>query len=251
MDPIISVRGLVNELGGHRIHDGLDLEVRQGEVLAILGGSGSGKTVLMRSILGLQQPVAGEVTVMGRHIGEGGELPYGEIGVLFQRGALLSDLTVLENVALPIALHSDLPRVTRVELARLKLALVGLPASAGDKFPAELSGGMVKRAALARAMALDPQVLFLDEPTAGLDPIAASEFDELVLQLHDTLHLTVVMITHDLDTLYRVVKRVAVLVDGRAVTAGLEEIERFDHPWIRRYFGDQRAAAARHLKTGP
>lgn len=244
METVIRVSNLINQFGAQRIHDSVDLEVLRGEVLGIVGGSGTGKSVLLRSILGLHKPKSGEIEVLGRHIGR---RPVGlekEWGVLFQNGALLSALTVLQNVELPIALHSDMNDTTRRELAELKIQMAGLGPEACDKYPAELSGGMRKRAALARALALEPKILFLDEPTAGLDPIAATEFDQLTAYLHSSLDLTIVMITHDLDTLFAVCDRVAVLVDGKAVIGPLQEVRESDHPWIQRYFGDPRAHRA-------
>jgi phospholipid/cholesterol/gamma-HCH transport system ATP-binding protein len=243
--PAISVRGLINQFGDHRIHDGLDLEVERGEIFAIVGGSGSGKSVLMRSILGLQRPTAGEITVLGMPIKPGAALPHRHWGVLFQHGALFSGLTVRENVELPIALHSNIEPSTRSKLASLKVQLAGLPQDAEDKMPSELSGGMVKRAALARALALEPHLLFLYEPTAGLDPIAAEEFEDVILYLRESLDLTVVIITHDLDTLYSLCDKVAVLVDGRARTGSLEEVAAIDHPWINSYFNGVRARVIR------
>lgn len=244
-EPAVSVRGLVNIFGKHVVHDGLDLQVEQGEILSIVGGSGSGKSVLLRSILGLQRPQAGEVTVLGMPIRPGSAVPHRQWGVLFQHGALFSGLTVRENVELPIALHSKIDAATRAKLASLKIQMTGLPIEAENRVPSELSGGMVKRAALARALALDPQLLFLDEPTAGLDPIAAEEFEDVILYLRESLGLTVVIITHDLDTLYSLSDRVAVLVDGQARTGTLQEVAAMDHPWINSYFNGVRARIIR------
>ncbi|VCU69492.1 putative ABC transporter ATP-binding protein [Pigmentiphaga humi] len=246
---IVQVRGLVNRFGAQTVHDGLDLDIRRGEILGVVGGSGSGKSVLLRSIVGLRQPTAGSVKVFGEPLAE---LPPARrsalerrMGVLFQRGALFSSLTVAENVALPLVEHAGLPRVEAERLARLKIALAGLPAEAGDKLPASLSGGMVKRAALARSLALDPDLLFLDEPTAGLDPIGAAAFDRLIRTLRDALGLTVFLVTHDLDTLYAICDRVAVLA-GRKVLAvdRLEVVERVDDPWVQEYFQGPRGRAA-------
>ena len=243
----VSVQRIVNQFGDHRVHDGLDLEVRRGEILSIVGGSGSGKSLLLRSMLGLQIPSQGSVEVLGYPIRPGMPVPHRRWGVLFQRGALFSGLTVRENVELPISLHSTMDRRTRAKLARLKIQMAGLSLEAEDKVPSELSGGMVKRAALARALALDPELLFLDEPTAGLDPIAAEEFEEVILYLRESLDLTVVIITHDLDTLYSLSDRVAVLVDKRARTGTLDEIAEVDHPWVSSYFHGVRA---RIIRTG-
>jgi len=245
MTSIITIYDLVNQFGAQRVHDGLSMNVERGEVLGIVGGSGTGKSVLLRSILGLHQPTSGSITVLGQAIHYLQPGPERCWGVLFQTGALLSALTVQENIELPIAIHSDMPADTRSELARLKIRMTGLPISAAAKYPAELSGGMIKRAALARALALEPKILFLDEPTAGLDPIAATEFDELVKYLQSNLDLTIVMITHDVDTLFGVCDRVAVLVDGKVVLGTAEEVTQSEHPWIRRYFGDPRALRAR------
>ena len=250
-EAIIRVRGLVNRFGEQVVHENLDLDVRRGEILGVVGGSGTGKSVLMRSILGLRRPDAGEIEVLG--VDALSEDPHDRhhierrTGVLFQDGALFSSLTVGENVQVPLKEHYlDLADSLRYELALLKVKLSGLPADALDKLPSQLSGGMRKRAGLARALALDPPLLFLDEPTAGLDPIGAAAFDELIQTLQQALGLTVFLITHDLDTLYRICDRVAVLADRRVVVnAPLAEVERFEHPWVQEYFHGPRARAAR------
>jgi len=253
---VIRVRGLVNRFGTQTVHDGLDLDVRRGEILGVVGGSGSGKSVLMRSLIGLRRPDAGEIEVLGvdPRSDDPRDLLYIErsTGVLFQDGALFSSLSVGENVQVPLKEHHpDLPETLRYELALLKVKLAGLPADAIDKLPTQLSGGMRKRAALARALALDPPLLFLDEPTAGLDPIGAAAFDRLTRTLQQALGLTVFLITHDLDTLYTICDRVAVLADRKVVAvAPLAEIERMDHPWIREYFHGPRGRAARAAATG-
>ena len=244
-DPVITVRGLVNRFGTQTVHDGLDLDVRRDEILAIIGGSGAGKSVLLRSLLGLHQPNEGTIEVLGTRIEYMRPGPHKQWGVLFQGGALLSGLTVQENVELPIALHSNLPIETRRQLAVLKIFMVGLDLTAAAKYPAELSGGMRKRAALARALALEPKVLFLDEPTAGLDPLAASEFDELISYLRDNLDLTIIIVTHDVDTLFGVCDRAAVLVNRSIIVDTLENIITHPDPWIQKYFGDARAMRAR------
>ncbi|HEX6102379.1 MAG TPA: ATP-binding cassette domain-containing protein, partial [Alphaproteobacteria bacterium] len=204
-DVVIGVRGLVTRFGAQVIHDGLDLDVHRGEILGVVGGSGTGKSVLLRTIVGLNRPAAGRIEVLGRDVAHLSERELMELqqrwGVLFQNGALFSGLTVAENVAVPLKEHRRLPPALIAEIAALKIALVGLPADAGAKYPSQLSGGMRKRAALARALALDPDILFLDEPTAGLDPIAAAGFDQLISSLRSSLGLTVFMVTHDLDSL--------------------------------------------------
>ncbi len=245
MEPIVSVRNLVIAFGKHRVHDQLCLDVMPGEILGIVGGSGTGKSVLMRSMLGLRKPQAGEIRVFGRDVYSTDSGLQQRWGVLFQNGALISALTVGQNVELPIALHSDMSAATRRELAQLKVRMTGLPLSALDKYPSELSGGMIKRAALARALALEPDILFLDEPTAGLDPMGATRFDNLVTYLQSSLNLTIVMITHDMDSLFNICDRVAVLVDKKVVTGSLDEIVRSPHPWIQSYFSDPRAVRAR------
>jgi phospholipid/cholesterol/gamma-HCH transport system ATP-binding protein len=227
------------------VHDQLCLDVYPGEILGIVGGSGTGKSVLMRSMLGLRKPQAGEIRVFGRDVFSGGPGEAKRWGVLFQNGALFSALTVRQNVELPIALHSKMPAGTRRELAQLKVRMTGLPLSALDKYPSELSGGMIKRAALARALALEPDILFLDEPTAGLDPIGATRFDNLVSYLKSSLNLTIIMITHDMDTLFNICDRVAVLVDKKIAIGTLDQIVRSPHPWIQSYFNDPRAVRAR------
>jgi phospholipid/cholesterol/gamma-HCH transport system ATP-binding protein len=253
--PIIRVRGLANRFGAQVVHEGLDLDVRRGEILGVVGGSGTGKSVLMRSIIGLRTPDEGQIEVLG--VDARSEEPDDRLqierntGVLFQDGALFSSLTVGENVQVPLKEHHpDLPDSLRYELALLKVKLAGLPADALDKLPSQLSGGMRKRAGLARALALDPPLLFLDEPTAGLDPIGAAAFDRLLLTLQRALGLTVFLITHDLDTLYAICDRVAVLADRKVVVnAPLPEVERFDHPWVQEYVHAPRARAARNASA--
>lgn len=243
-EPIIQVSGLVNRFGRNVVHQGLDLAVERDEILGLVGGSGSGKSVLLRSILGLHRFNEGTIHVMGQPIHYGEPGPTTCWGVLFQNGALLSNLTVQQNVELPMALHSDMPLETRHELASLKLIMVGLSLSVADKYPSELSGGMRKRVSLARALALEPRILFLDEPTAGLDPIAATEFDELITYLHQNLDLTILMITHDVDSLFNTCDRIAVLVDKHLRVGTAEHIVGDSHPWIREYFGAPRSQRA-------
>jgi len=255
-DIAIEVRGLSNRFGDQIVHENLDLEVRRGEILGVVGGSGTGKSVLMRSILALRRPDAGTIRVLGVDARSEREADRQRIekatGVLFQDGALFSSLTVGENVQLPLMeQHPEVPDSLRYELALLKVKLAGLPADAIEKLPSQLSGGMRKRAGLARALALDPPLLFLDEPTAGLDPIGAEAFDQLILTLQRALGLTVFLITHDLDTLYAICDRVAVLADRRVlINAPIEEVERFDHPWVHEYFHGPRARAAREAGAG-
>jgi phospholipid/cholesterol/gamma-HCH transport system ATP-binding protein len=245
MDPVLEVQGLVNRFGTQLVHDGLNMQVARDEVFGIVGGSGSGKSVLLRTILGLQRPQAGVVRIGGSDITQMSPPQLRAVkaryGVSFQAGALYSGLTVLQNVQLPMIEHLQLTAAARDELALLKVRLVGLPADAAGKYPAQLSGGMVKRAALARALALDPSLLFLDEPTSGLDPVSAAAFDELVLYLQQHLRLTIVMITHDLDTIFRTCNRVGVIVDGRMESDTLERIVDHPHPWIQAYFHGERA----------
>ncbi len=249
-DVIISVKGLKTSFGEQIVHDGLDLQVRRGEIFGVVGGSGTGKSVLMRSIIGLQTPDEGEVKVFGESTVDRDESETIEIrrrwGVLFQGGALFSTLTVAENVQLPLReFYGKIDQGLLDEIAAYKVVMTGLPAEAGPKFPAELSGGMRKRAGLARALALDPELLFLDEPTAGLDPIGAAAFDDLTKSLQRTMGLTVFLITHDLDTLYAICDRVAVLADKRVIAVGtIDELLALDHPWIQEYFNGPRGRAA-------
>jgi phospholipid/cholesterol/gamma-HCH transport system ATP-binding protein len=245
---VIRLRGLVTRLGGRILHDHLDLDVLRGEVLGVVGGSGSGKSVLLRTIIGLQRPESGRVEVLGQNMADldGETLIETQIrwGVLFQDGALFGDQTVAENVQTPLREHTDLPQQLMDEIASVKLSMVGLPADAAMKYPAELSGGMRKRAGLARALALDPEILFLDEPTAGLDPISAAQFDILVRELQQSLRLTVFMVTHDIDTLRATTDRIAVLVDGKITQGTIATLRDDPNPWIHEYFGGIRGRAA-------
>lgn len=248
-DKIIEVRGLRNQFGAQVVHDNLDLDVYRGEILGVVGGSGSGKSVLLRSIIGLLRPAAGSVKLLGEDMLRIDDSRRAQIesrcGVLFQNGALFSSLSVADNVMVPMREHFRLPSALMERLAALKIALAGLPPNAGAKFPSELSGGMVKRAALARSLALDPDILFLDEPTAGLDPIGAAAFDQLILTLRESLGLTVFLITHDLDTLYTICDRVAVLSQKRVLIADtLARVERCDDAWVQDYFQGPRGRSA-------
>lgn len=254
-EAIIEVRHLVNRFGTQTVHQDLALDLYRGEVLGVVGGSGTGKSVLLRSILGLRQANAGTVRVFGEELlslsPERRSRLERRFGVLYQRGALFSSLTVTENIALPLIEHAGLSRASAERLAQVKLALVGLPRTAGDKYPTELSGGMIKRAALGRALALEPDILFLDEPTAGLDPIGAAAFDQLILTLRDALGLSVFLVTHDLDTLYTICDRVAVLAEKRVLVADrLDVVAATDNPWIHDYFHGPRGRAAEQAANG-
>lgn len=251
--PAIEVTGLCTAFGDHVVHEDLDLTVERGEIMGVVGGSGTGKSVLLNTIIGLRRPQAGTIKVFGQELDRASERHWSELerswGVLFQGGALFSNLTVRENVAAPMFEHTRMSRREAHELADLKIAMVGLRPDAGSLKPAELSGGMKKRAGLARALALDPELLFLDEPTSGLDPVGAAAFDDLIKDLADSLGLTVFMITHDLDSLYAITSRVAVLADQHVVTtAAVHELEKSDHPWIREYFLGPRGRMARQAR---
>lgn len=252
--PMVEALGIVNRFGAQVVHDHLDMTVLENEVFGIVGGSGTGKSVLLRTILGLQRPREGIVRLEGRDITQLSEDELRAVkaryGVTFQQGALFSSLTVLQNVQLPMIEHVHLNARMRDELAMLKIRLVGLPADAARKYPSQLSGGMVKRAALARALALDPRLLFLDEPTSGLDPISAASFDDLMMELQDQLKLTVVMITHDLDSIFRTCNRVGVIVDKKMETDTLAGIVTNPHPWIQAYFHGERAEARSAMAVG-
>lgn len=248
-DPIIRVRNLTNQFGKTVIHQSLDLDVRRGEVLGVVGASGSGKSVLLRSIVGLQRPVTGQITVLGTNLTTATAAQRHAVenrwGVMFQDGALFSSLTVRENIEAPMREKLAIDASTRAALADLRISMVGLPQRAGDLYPSELSGGMRKRAGLARALSLDPAILFLDEPTAGLDPIGASEFDALITSMQKALGLTVFLVTHDLDTLHATCDRIAVLADKRVLVTGtMAEMMLVDHPWVHAYFHGPRAHAA-------
>jgi phospholipid/cholesterol/gamma-HCH transport system ATP-binding protein len=245
---VIRVRGLVNQFGDHIVHDHVDLDVKRGEVIAIVGGSGSGKSVLLRSIIGLIDPSEGEIEIFGvdpRTL-SGHELEQLQIrwGMLFQEGALFSSQTVAENIQVPLREYTRMSQDLMNEIASVKLSMVGLPETAAPKYPSEISGGMKKRAGLARALALDPELLFLDEPTAGLDPISATQFDTLVRDLQKSLNLTVVMVTHDIDTLRATTDRIAVLVNKKLKIGTIETLRNDPDPWIKEYFGGVRGRAA-------
>ena len=247
--PVISVRGLRTQFGASVIHDGLDLDIFAGEVVGIVGGSGTGKSVLLRTIIGLNRPRAGTISVFGHQLDDlaaaGRQAVERRWGVLFQDGALFSSLTVAQNVMLPMREHLKLSDGLMDELAAMKISMVGLPPDACNKYPSELSGGMRKRAGLARALALDPDIVFLDEPTAGLDPIGAAAFDNLILELQRNLGLTVFMVTHDLDSLNAICDRIAVLAEKRVIVTGdMAQMLCHPHPWIREYFHGPRARAA-------
>ena len=251
MNPIVSARDIVNRFGRQKIHDKISLDILPGEVLGIAGGSGSGKSVLLKTLAGLHRPNSGEVTVGGKPIDAIGPAEKAALfGVLFQQGALFSSLSVAQNVMLPLREHTDLPPEEQERLAAMKLELAGLSADSGVKFPAELSGGMVKRAALARALALDPRILFLDEPTSDLDPLTAGGIDALIAQLNRSLGITVVIVTHDLTTLFTVCRRLAVLADKKITVGTLDKLKRSRQPWIHEFLHGPRAQGATFARTG-
>ncbi|WP_120496868.1 ABC transporter ATP-binding protein [Kiloniella sp. EL199] len=247
-DFVISLRDIRNQFGDQVLHNHLNLDIRKGEVIGIVGGSGTGKSVLMRTIVGLNQKAAGTIKILGQDVDRISQAELSTLrqrmGVLFQDGALFSSLTVSQNIEAVINEHTKLPAQFVREIAALKIALAGLPVEAGDKYPSELSGGMRKRAGIARALALDPDILFLDEPTAGLDPIGAAQFDALIAKLQDTLGLTVVMITHDLDSLHAICNRIGVLLDKKIKVGTINELTKETDLWIKEYFGGPRGRAA-------
>ena len=245
-DVILSIKDVSVSFGTSKVLDNLSLDVYRGEILGFVGASGTGKSVLMRAILGLNQKQSGKISIFGHDIDKASEQEKlgvdMRIGVLFQHGALFSSLTVLENIQVPMREYLDIPQRLMDELARLKIDLVGLKPDTAEKYPSELSGGMIKRAALARALSLDPEIVFLDEPTSGLDPIGAADFDELIANLRDTMGLTVYMVTHDLDSLFAVCDRIAVLGKKKVLVEGtIDDMLAFDDPWVQEYFRGKRA----------
>jgi len=246
---IVEARNVLTQFGENIIHEDLNFSVKKGEIVGLVGGSGTGKSVLLNTILGLKQPEGGGVYIKGQNRAKmkaaDREALNNQLGVLFQGGALFSSLSVRQNIMVPMREHTDLPNSLMRELADMKINMVGLPGNSAPLKPSDLSGGMRKRAGLARSLALDPSILFLDEPTAGLDPVGASAFDELILNLHEAMGLTVIMITHDLDSLFRICDRVAVLVDKKiGINDSLEKVLEYDHPWVKEYFGGPRSRAA-------
>ena len=250
----VSLRGITNRFGKQVVHENLDLDIRKGEIIGLIGGSGTGKSVLLRTILGLNRQAAGTVTVMGVNMDDAPDEEKGKIrrqwGVLFQEGALFSSMNVGENIAFPLREFTSMAKDMRQAVARMKLDFVGLPQNAFEKLPSELSGGMKKRAGLARALAMDPAILLLDEPTSGLDPLSAADFDQLLLELRSSLDLTVCMVTHDLDSLYAACDRVAVLAEKRIYAVDtIDNLVKLDYPWIQEYFTGPRGRAARSSAT--
>jgi len=246
-DLVIDLRHLVTRFGTNVIHDDLTFQVKRGEVMGLVGGSGTGKSVLLKTIIGLQRPYRADLTILGENVTadpDGYRRLRGRWGVLFQDGALFSSLTVGQNIQVPMLELGGLSQALMDELTTLKIDMVGLPPDACPEYPSELSGGMRKRAGLARSLALDPEILFLDEPTAGLDPIGAAAFDRLIRDLSDSLGLTVVMVTHDLDSLAAICDRISVLVDKKVVVGTMAELSANPHPWIQSYFHGERARAA-------
>ncbi|MBJ6373444.1 ABC transporter ATP-binding protein [Sedimentitalea arenosa] len=248
-DTVIRVRGLNKRFKDHVVHEGLDLDVRRGEIIGIVGGSGTGKSVLLQQIVGLLKPDAGQIEVLGQSVRDTSDAEYRALrrrwGVMFQDGALFSSLTVRQNVEAPMREQLEISDALRETMAGIKVRMVGLPENAHGKYPSELSGGMRKRAGFARSIALDPEIVFLDEPTAGLDPIGAAAFDTLIRQLQTALGLTVFLVTHDLDSLHAICDRVAVLAEKKVLAVGtMEEMLEIDHPWVKEYFQGPRARAA-------
>ena len=244
-EPILSARNIVNRFGKQEVHDKISLDILRGEILGIAGGSGSGKSVLLKTLTGLHRPNRGEVLVNGKAIDKIGPTEKASlIGVLFQQGALFSSLSVAQNVMLPMREHTDLPPEEQERIAAMKLELAGMSADSAIKFPSELSGGMIKRAAFARALALDPRILFLDEPTSDLDPLTASGIDALIRRLNESLGITVVIVTHDLTTLFTICRRVAMLADKKITVGTLDKLMQSHQPWIREFLHGPRAEGA-------